>query len=277
MAFADGTRSKQLFDELSDRLTQEQEVNQEYAEQLSNEQDTLFNYLIPVKAYDEFLLPKINQINSKKQQIVTLLAAAYNGGTSSCTFSNSNVTSSIARPGTSVDFTYNTVLTGKRAEIREDVLGVFQYPDIENYNLSAANDYFNNTEYTRITSLNIGLGETLYHYYDGNDAQGLSAGSTLLGYYYTITNTTGSCSTTKDSVNTLESEILTLRNQINDFITANGNALNSLRKIKNEKNLAVYNSVLLKDSSDEAILILQDSITNLSSNETLISNYENSL
>lgn len=277
MAFADGTRSKQVFDEFSDRLTQEQGVNQEYAEQLSNEQDTLTTYLIPVKAYDDYLLNKINQINSKKQEIVNLLDAVYNGGTSSCTFANTNVTSAIAVPGTSSPFTYNIVQTGRRAEIREDVLAAFQYPDIENYNLSAANDYFSNTAYTRVTSLNLGLGETLYHYYDGSDAQGLSAGSTLLGYYYTITNTTGSCNTTKLSVNQLESEIVGIRLDINNFITANGNALNSLRKIKNEKNLAVYNSVLLKDSSDEAVLILQDSVTNLSSNETIISNYENSL
>lgn len=289
MAFISNTSANTVFEDLVGELSQEQEINNELIGQISQDEAALEEYLVVVKSYDNNLVTKVNLINTKKQQIVNAFNAIITGTASSCTFSNTVGSSSTTITVSSTEESFDYSITGnddpfsvgKRSEIRRDIFAAEQYPDVETYNLANANSYFDNISYTEITSGNLGLGEQSFFYYDGNDSQGLSAASTLLGYYYPITNVSGVCHTTKQNVNILISEINTLRTEIITFLSANSgggfSGPNNLKRKKHKKKLNAYSTKISKNFSDETIARSQSAISSMTTNESIIKTYESTL
>lgn len=166
-----------------------------------------------VEAMDDILEREyIDPINTKKQQIVTIMATAFSGIPASNPPSNKQLISS---PGSAPDtevvyqagistFVYATIpgtpdptdVIGVRAQIFPDILAAYHYPNLSDGNhgdsdLPLANGQF--TKVSRTTTRSgeyststLGIGQTVYQSGDNDysGAVGVVTSQTALGYFY---------------------------------------------------------------------------------------------
>jgi hypothetical protein len=164
---------------------------------------------------DNYIIPIVNSINSKKQQIVDICDAAE----ASCGFSTraSDVTSTYGDVVTSVGATFgNLVGLGTTAVvgygiIRKDTLRAYQFPNLENGVYNTDNPVDSPGE-VNLTVSNAGIGKTtlLYQNYSSGD---------LVGYCYVILGS-GSCASSASSITTMINEIVSIRSGLTSHITA---------------------------------------------------------
>ena len=154
----------------------------------------------------------IDPINTKKQQIVTIMATAFSGIPASNPPSNKQlITSPGSAPDTEVvyqagisTFVYATIpgtpdptdVIGVRAQIFPDILAAYHYPNLSDGNhgdsdLPLANGQF--TKVSRTTTRSgeyststLGIGQTVYQSGDNDysGAVGVVTSQTALGYFY---------------------------------------------------------------------------------------------
>ena len=166
-----------------------------------------------VEAMDDILEREyIDPINTKKQQIVTIMATAFSGIPASSPPSNKQlITSPGSAPDTEVvyqagisTFVYATIpgipdptdVIGVRAQIFPDILAAYHYPNLSDGNhgdsdLPLANGQF--TKVSRTTTRSgeyststLGIGQTVYQSGDNDysGAVGVVTSQTALGYFY---------------------------------------------------------------------------------------------
>lgn len=154
----------------------------------------------------------IDPINTKKQQIVTIMATAFSGIPASNPPSNKQLISS---PGSAPDtevvyqagistFVYasipgipdSTDVIGVRAQVFPDILAAFHYPALSNGNHGETDLPLANGVLTRVSrtvtgsgeysASTLGIGQTIYHSGDNDyaGAVGIVTSQTSLGYFY---------------------------------------------------------------------------------------------
>ncbi len=218
---------------------------------ISESEDELEKYLTTVEALDNYILTKINEINAKKTQIVSILTSNYNainaGLSTGCLLSNSanNTNDFIVVAGTDQLINYGTSnqYQGIRAQVRQDVFYCSEYPFVETYNLTVddpeiqydgAGGSVTLAQNTRITSQNVGLGTMNMIFNSTNDPGGFSANSTLIGYYYPIDQNQTNCNPLRIQVLNLETEIFNIRAEISSMLSSVGSLKLKKHEIKKE-------------------------------------------
>jgi hypothetical protein len=220
-------------------------------------------YVIPCEIIDTIILPKIDLINQKKQQIVNICQQASALGVAvTCTMSGNE---------TSVSATYAQVLTGSASTaigvdvgfgvttvigvgtITEDTLQAYVYPNIENEVYTTDNP-LEGQGYVRITSSNVGIGKETKLF--------ANSGGSNIGRVVNLTGGGGgNCANYKSLIEDLIDEIVDIRLGI-------ANTINSATTIKEYKyseqlNYWTLNRIKQKHldsaiSIDNATAILQD-------------------
>lgn len=232
-------------------LTQEKSTLEEARDgsntTISESEQDLEKYLTTVKSFDNYILGKINEINSKKAQIVNILTSNFNavnaGLSTGCLLSTSanDTNDFIVVSGTDQLINYGPAsqYQGIRAQVRQDVFYVSEYPAVETYNLVGedpevqydnAGNESSLAQNTRITSSNIGLGYMNMIFNSTNDPNDYSANSTLIGYYYPIAATQTNCNPLRIQVLNLETEIFNIRAEISSILSS----VNSLKYKKHD-------------------------------------------
>lgn len=239
-------------------------------------------YKFSPEALDELLLTKIDAINTKKQQIVTILtnnytnyAAGISGacgiGTTTTDITNNSDIMKVVVAGTAATFSYTRLgigSTGARAEVREDTLYSWTYPAVENVNTSVT-FYQEGETYLQITSGSLGIGKTDVLVSDVQDKPNVHESSTLIGYYYPITGSSPSCTAIGASITTLIGDIVSIRSDITSMLTD----INSLKNLKVEKQLQFwYENLSLQDSINR-LSEIENSISAMENNQQTIIDY----
>jgi hypothetical protein len=206
---------------------------------------------------DTYIIPLVNTINAKKQQIVDICALAV----VSCGIStlSSAVSTTYGDVVTSVGATYgNLVGLGTTATvgygvIRKDTLRAYEFPNLENKIYNTDNPVENPDEVDIVVS-NAGIGKTTILY------QNYSSG-TLLGYCFKITGGGGSCTGWASSITTIINEIVSIRNGITSHITA----ANTTKDVKYGLQLeewsyqrSIQSQIERANNLNNAVTILQD-------------------
>lgn len=221
-------------------------------------------YMIPCEVIDNIILPKIDLINQKKQEIVNICqSAAATGVAVTCTMSSTK---------TAVDTTYAEVLTGSAStaigtnvgfgttsiigigSIREDTLQAYIYPNIEN-EVYTTNNPLEGEGYVKITSSNVGIGKETKLF--KNDS-----GGDFIGIVVNLTGTGGgNCAGYASSITNLIQEIVDIRAGIANTI----NSATTIKQYKYSEQLNYWTLGRVKQnhldsaaSIDSATAILQD-------------------
>lgn len=232
-------------------------------------------YQIPVAALDKVILGKIDLINTKKQEVVDLLTSNFNSGTCGIGSSAVDVVSNIVIVGSASTFLYDcnpTCSIGVSAVVRKDVLYAWNYPALENYDVTSGVPQEDGT-YSEVTTSNIGFGKTSVFFNDQSDPVGIMTTSELIGYYYPIVETGGSCTTLINQVTALENEIVSIRSEINSIISS----INILKDKKTEEQLTAYYEYQSQEDSVNKVSELSTVLDVLDTYKTEILDYENTL
>ena len=166
-----------------------------------------------VEAMDDILEREyIDPINTKKQQIVTIMATAFSGIPASDPPSNKQlITSPGSAPDTEVvyqagisTFVYATIpgipdptdVIGVRAQIFPDILAAYHYPNLSDGNHGDSDLPLANGQFTKVSrttprsgeysTSTLGIGQTVYQSGDNDysGAVGVVTSQTALGYFY---------------------------------------------------------------------------------------------
>jgi hypothetical protein len=202
-----------------------QDANDNGLPQPTNDaQDLVDKYTPYCVTLDSNIVPIIAQINTKKQQIVTICSQASSCGLSSIASSidsqyggtNSVITGAGATAyGNTVGLATTSVIA--YGIIRKDNIKAYQYPNLENGVYDTTNP-LENAAYAVITSSsNQGTGDRTELF--ENDSSG-----DFLGYCYGFSGPAGICAGYASSISTIIGEIATLRSSINvtDVTTLKG-------------------------------------------------------
>lgn len=212
---------------------------QSRADELEEYQKNVTSFTNLAKISDDKLLNIVDQINAKKQLIITKVAEAISAG---CSFGISTAI-------------INGVNVGVGSTVVSDYAYIKKYSGLENY---SSTNPFSSDDALTLTASNSGTG-----YFSGFTA---NAGSTV-GTYYTVTNNPllpatppTICATRTSEIDTLATEINTLRSQINNTLITN---TNSIKDKKTESEIFVWGyksrenkSSSLKQSNDSVIGII---------------------
>jgi hypothetical protein len=222
---------------------------------------------------DSKILPLINEINAKKQQIVSICAlagASVGGGKNPplCGLSTiaSSITTQYSGIATSPVITGfgtakgDTVGLGTTAVIAygtiyQDTLQGYYFPNLENGVYNTTNP-LENPAYARITSSsNLGIGQSTNLFI--NDS-----GGSFLGYCYAFSGPAGTCAGYASSISTLISQITAIRsNIISNYL----NNPTTIKGYKHSSQLQVWslNNVKLDNTSSSSAI---DNVTNIIKN-----------
>jgi hypothetical protein len=166
-----------------------------------------------VEAMDDILEREyIDPINTKKQQIVTIMATAFSGIPASSPPSNQQlIVSTGSAPDTEVvyqagisTFVYATIpgipdptdVIGVRAQIFPDILAAYHYPNLSDGNHGDSDLPLTNGQFTKVSrtttrsgeysTSTLGIGQTVYQSGDNDysGAVGVVTSQTALGYFY---------------------------------------------------------------------------------------------
>jgi hypothetical protein len=236
-------------------------------------------YKFAPQSLDELALEKIALINTKKQQIVTILTnnyTQYSSGSGGCGIgtTTTNITGNILNvvvAGTASTFSYTVGIAdsiGVRAEIREDTLYSWTFSALEDVDVSAT-FYEDTGSYQQVTSSTLGIGKTDWLITDVSNLQSIHTSSPLLGYYYPIVKISPTCNAINASVTTLINDIISIRSDISNLLPD----INVLKDRKTEKQLdLLYASVSLTDTNNR-LTEINNSISAMEENQQTINDF----
>ncbi len=232
-------------------------------------------YQIPPAALDKVVLQKIDLINSKKQQIVTLLTNNFNSRGCGIGSATGSIVSNVVVVGSAATFYYDCsplCSIGVSARVTQDVLYAWNYPALETYNNNVPIPQENGVR-TKVTLSNLGIGKTSLFYNDQNDPLGIMSTSTFIGYYYPITGVGASCTQIINQVTDLENEIIGIRSDINQLLPS----INILKDRKTEEQLTAFYENRSVTDTQQRVSGISSALSVLDQYKTDIINYENSL
>lgn len=231
------------------------------------------SYKIPPAALDEIVLSKLQIINTKKQEIVTLTTNVFNSGSPTCPLvQTTNFSSDIIVGSSKTVIDYNCMgeppvcSNAGRADVREDTLYAWTFPVVENVDITKR-FYTQGEGYQQVTSGTLGLGVTNYLISNLDNRGGIHTGSTLIGYYYPIAS---GCSGTISSITSITNQITVLRTEITDMLEE----INALKKMKTEAQIDFWYENLGQDDTKKRLAGIQSAIYSMEQNETSITLYE---
>jgi len=184
--------------------------------------DNINKFLTPCQQIDSYLLANyIDQINSKKQQIVNICQTASGTGVvSPCGVAStasdvynfySSIATGIGTSGPGVNFGFQGAIVGV-CTVKQDTLNAHVYPNLEN-GVYTTNNPLEGETYIAITNLNTGIGQSTVLIQNDPNAS-------TIGLVVKITSTVPACATYAQNISTLLSEIETLRQNITDHINS---------------------------------------------------------
>lgn len=211
--------------------------------------DTLQKWLEPCEFIDNQILTILDNINSKKQEIVDICQLSISGG---CGFSSTTtlVTSVYASvpngtvatgigtiSGTSVGLGTSAIVA--YGTVYEDTLLSLAYPNLENGDYNTDNPIENGSD-VEVNSGNAGIGkENTFSQNSG----------TQLGYVFGITNTIGICAGYATSINNLIQDIASLRSGISTYISSS----NLIKGYKHSQQLDYWSLNKISDNLESTI------------------------
>lgn len=207
----------------------------------------VFYYQSSAADIDTEILSRVTLINTKKQQIIDLCQEAYDAncglgvtiplptldstlGTASWSIVVDN------RPGRCTGIGGTICPSIARTPIYPDLLRAWRLPDLESQSYSGNpdnpddpnNDPYNNGGYVTITSTsNLGIGKTTVNF-PNNSSQA------SVGWYYDVS--TSGCGTRRTQINTLISEIATIRSGLSTLTTG----VNAIKEQKHSSQLGIW-------------------------------------
>lgn len=275
MSYPDSSKVKSIYTSLT---LEKNELNDSLVytnESVGISSSNLSVYQIPPAALDKIILQKIDLINNKKQQIVTLLSDNFNSRTCAIGNTVTDIVSNIVVVGSAKTFSYDCApicSIGISAIVTQDVLYAWNYPGLENYNDDIEIPQENGVR-TQVTLSNLGIGKTSLFYNDQNDPLGIMSTSTFIGYYYPITGIGASCTDIINQVTTLENEIISIRSDINELLPS----INILKDRKTEEQLTAFYENKSVTDTQRRVSGISSTLNVLDQYKTDILDYENSL
>jgi hypothetical protein len=196
---------------------------QQKAEEINEASEAVDSLTGTVKILDQKVFDTITEINSLKSQIVTLVNTAKSGG---CQITWPILVTS------STPITISGVTVGFGRTVYSDTGEITYYPNLDDY---SSDTPFYPEEQISLISSNLGKGSKTK--YTLNDV------SSGIGTYGTITGLTTlglpspTCSSYSTQINTLVSQINTLRNNLSTDLT---NSANAIKEEKTQKELILW-------------------------------------
>lgn len=254
----------------------------------AEDQQRVDNYVVALRALDQNALTKLQTINGKKQQIVTIIDNVYNNRGANLldsdpgSIGDTTGTKVVYVAGLST-FTYDCVgddppicEVGVRGEIFPDILTAWNYPNVESLNVSS--DFYRQGEgYVNITGANLGIGVTAYEYGDAAGSTGfiglVTTANSSLGYYYFFPNLSSVDAGSATSITNIVTEIETLRTEIDSFLSDIETGTNNLRVLKSNAQIDLWFEK--KGQQSSVLPSYQDGIETIedSTNANIIQNY----
>lgn len=274
----------------------------------AEDQQKVDNYVIPIKATDEYALSRLTILNNKKQEIVDIMTTTfasinsigvdyptgaeilvsdtasvsdstaekvtYMAGISTFIYPDGCVPTAATSPACTPAF--DCCLVGVRGEVYPDIIGVWQYPNVES--LSTGDAFWKEGEsYVKLTSSNLGIGVTGYEFGNvaGNtDFIGLvTTSNSSLGYYYFWPDLSAVNAGAATSISNLVSDIESLRTEINDYYVGVDTGTNKLRSLKSLNQLNLWYEKKGQSEQSGEIYNYQSGIEMLDGNVQTIQDY----
>lgn len=255
------------------------------------------NYVIVLQALDQEVLNKVDAINNKKQEILTIINNAQSNRKEFKDNYVSNVTSAqsdpvatkIAHTAGISTFTYDCQFILRGDESRErvcknglsapvypDILAAWYYPNLET--LKSNVDFYRDGEtYIRVTDNTLGIGVTAHEFGDAGGVTGtvgIITSSSPLGIYYFFSNIDAIVPNASQKISTLVDEIETLRGEVTDFLSGE-NGTNQIRSLKTRAHVDLWYEKKGQTQKQTSSIDYSGAINSLQSNENfdVIQNY----
>lgn len=270
-----------------DELNKNQSYNDESialsraAKYEAEDQTRVNNYVVVLSALDQDILNKVQIINNKKQEIVSIIGNVFSSTSNPLVSSVGSVNDPIAEKvvymaGIST-FTYGGGISppvGVRGKIFPDIFVAWQYPNLESLNVNV-DFYRDGGDYVDITSSNLGIGATAYEYGDAAGATGtiglVTTTNADLGYYYFWSNLSSVDAGAATSISNLVDEIEVLRIGISSSLTDAQDGTNKIRNLKTKAQEDLWFEK--KGQTAPPVSDYQGGIDSLEENATIIQNY----
>lgn len=253
----------------------------------AEDQERVDNYVVVLKALDEDILERLQIINDKKQEIVSIIGGVFSSYSdtnpliSNKASVNDPVAEKIVHMAGISTFTYDcggmpvVCKTGVRGQVYPDILASWQYPNVESLNINAV-FYREGEGYVSVTSANLGIGVTAYEFGDAAGATGtvglVTTANSSLGYYYFWSNLSSVDAGAATSISTLVDEIETLRVGINSSLNDSQDGSNKIRDLKSQAQVDLWFEK--KGQTASPVTNYQGGIDSLEENATIIQNYD---
>lgn len=255
------------------------------------------NYVIVLQALDQEVLSKVDIINNKKQEILTIIDNAQSNRKEFKDNYVSNVTSAqsdsiatkIAYTAGISTFTYDCQFITRSNETQEkvcknglsapvypDILAAWYYPNLET--LKSNVDFYRDGEtYIKVTNNTLGVGVTAYEFGDEGGVTGtvgIVTSSSSLGTYYFFSNIDAIVPGASQKISTLVNEIETLRGEVSDLLSGE-NGTNQIRSLKTRAQVDLWYEKKGQTQKQTSSIDYSGAINSLQSNEnfTVIQNY----
>lgn len=199
----------------------------------AEDQERVNNYTTVLEALDQDALVKIQTINNKKQEIVTIINNVYNtsGGplVSDIGSVNDSTAAKVVYMAGISTFTYDCVgddppvcQVGVSGQVFPDILSAWHYPNVESLNITPEFYRQGETDIV-VTNANLGIGVTAYEFGDAAGITGtiglVTTSNSSLGSYYFYSNLSLVNPGAATSITNIVNEIEVLRNQVRNFLT----------------------------------------------------------
>lgn len=283
-----GTAGQFVYDELnkSQKRDDDSIALSQYSKYEAIDQERVNKYVTVLKATDQVVLDKLQIINNKKQQIVTIIGDVFNSNLDSILVSNTgSVSDSVAQKvvymaGIST-FNYGTPVgdppeykVGVRGQVFPDIFSAWHYPNLESLNSNQV-FYQSGESYISIGSTNLGIGVTAYEYGNVAGATGfiglVTTANSSLGYYYFWPNLSTINAGAATSISNLVTDIETLRVEIQDILFNVENGTNKIRNLKNQSQIDLWFEK--KGQSSVNLFDYEGGMDSLEDNANIIQNY----
>lgn len=249
-------------------------------------QTKLNNYVVVVKALDQDILDRLQIINNKKQEIVTIIDDVFtnysdsNPLRTSKSFTDTVADKVVYMAGIST-FTYGTPTgnppvypIGVRGQVYPDIIAAWHYPNLDTLDVDKV-FYKDGEKFITVTNANLGVGVTAYEFGNAAGATGIiglvTTSNASLGYYYFWSNLSSVDAGAATSISNIVTEIELLRVGINSSLTDTVDGDNKVRGLKSQIQVDLWFEK--KGQRSVNIADYPGAIDNLDDNATIIQNY----
>lgn len=224
------------------------------------DQQKVDNYVVVMEALDQTAIDKINIINSKKQQILTIINNAISGigGNPEFAFTGTFLDQAAAESDTTAaKILFSAGITtfayacaglppvcslGAKAAMYPDTLIAWHYPNVENLNPNVT-FYRQGESYTTVVG-NLGIGITAYEVGDADgvtpDVSGIVTSTSSLGDYYFFSDIDSIISGSSADIFNLITDIEELRSEVSDYLGDNSIGTNKIRYLKSDAQINLW-------------------------------------